>query len=333
MNLDAYTKAHSALAILDASSLTGRVQASGADALDLLHRMSTNDLRPLFTSPGKGAQTILTTEKARIIDLITVIAEPKGALLITSKDHEQTVINWLDKFVIMEEAKFTNASGMVSHFLVFGPRALEYLTSATSIDLIGLETYDAVEIQIASIPVRLQKGNRIIESGFSIYCSNADKEALLAIMAEQVAELGGAIIDEDTFETIRIEDGIPKAPNELNDKHNPLETALVQAVSFTKGCYTGQEVIARLDTYDKVQRHLMGVRCEGEVALTIPQDLKTADGTSIGEVTSFTYSPALAASIGIAFVKTAFANNNSSVMIGESNVAGVISNLPFEIES
>jgi folate-binding protein YgfZ len=333
MNLEAYNKAHSTLAVLDASAITGRIKASGADALDLLHRMSTNDLRPLFTTPGSGAQTILTTEKARIIDLITVIAEENGALLVTSNDHEATVINWLDKFVIMEDAKFTTVTASISHILVFGPRALEYLTSATSIDLISIEKFQSKEVQIASIPVKIQRSNRIIESGFSIYCSSDDREALLAIMQEQIADFGGAIIDEDTYETIRIEAGMPKAPNELNDSRNPLEASLVQAVSFTKGCYTGQEVIARLDTYDKVQRHLMGIRTDGEVSLTTPAALSVADGTEIGQITSFTYSPGMNASIGMAFIKTAFANNNSSVLIGDSKIAATLTNLPFDIES
>ena len=333
MNLDGYYKAHTTLALLDASGITGRVLARGVDALDLLHRLSTNDLRPLFNSPGKGAQTILTTEKARIIDLLTVIATANGALLVTSKDHEQSVISWLDKFTIMEDAKFTAVSNDISHFMVFGPRALEFLTSATSVDLISLQQFDSVELQLASIPIRLQKTARIIESGFSIYCDSTDHDALLAIMTEQLSEFGGAIIDEDTYETVRIEAGISKAPNELNDKHNPLETALVQAVSFTKGCYTGQEVIARLDTYDKVQRHLMGVRCRAEVSSSLPIVCYGADGTTIGEITSLTISPILGVSIGIAFIKTAFANPNSLITVGDEHLPATLINLPFEIES
>jgi aminomethyltransferase len=332
MNLEAYKKAHGALALVDASALTGRIRATGTDVLDLLHRMSTNDLTPLFGKPGKGAQTILTTEKGRIVDLITVIATSDGALLVVSKDHEQKVIQWLDKFVIMEDAKFANATAEISQFILFGPSALEFLTTKSATDFIALENFSSVETEIDSIPVRIQKSNRIIESGFSIFCDAKDHDALLAMLEEEIAEFGGTVLDADTYETIRIEAGLPSAPNELNEKHNPLETALVQAVSFTKGCYIGQEVIARLDSYDKVQRHLMGVKFTSNLnGTTAPLALQASDGTEIGEITSLTFSPSLDASIGIALVKTAFANPNASVKsLGND---AVLTKLPFDTEA
>src|SRR2546430_13255243 len=100
MTTEAYYKAHRSLALFDASERFGRVAAGGADAIDLLHRMSTNDLLFLIGNPGTGAQTVLTTEKGRIIDLLTVLSKEKGALLITSGGREERVIAWLDKFVI-----------------------------------------------------------------------------------------------------------------------------------------------------------------------------------------------------------------------------------------
>lgn len=332
MNLQAYESAHSALALLDASALTGRVFARGADALDLLHRMSTNDLTPLFGKPGVGAQTLLTTEKGRIVDLLTVIAESDRALLVTSRGTEQRVIEWLDKFVIMEDAKFEIATASISHLLIFGQSALGYLSFETGADLIALENFHSLEVTIGSIAVRLQKSYRIIESGFSLFCDAKDTEALMIYLSEGIESLGGAVIDSDTFDTLRIEAGIPIAPNELNEKHNPLETSLVHAVSFTKGCYIGQEVIARLDSYDKVQRHMMGVQLANQIdSAEMPMKVTSADGTEIGEVTSFTYSPKLLTSIGLAFIKTAFANPNSTVSI--NGTSAQLIKLPFETES
>src|SRR5436190_16381412 len=101
MNTEEYLKAHKSLALYDASRRFGRVAAQGNDAIDLLHRMSTNDLLPLIGKEGSGAQTVLTTEKGRIIDLITVLSHGNSALLITSGSHEEQVITWLDKYVIM----------------------------------------------------------------------------------------------------------------------------------------------------------------------------------------------------------------------------------------
>src|SRR5579864_7909625 len=106
MNTESYQKAHSSLALFDASSYFGRIAATGQDAIDLLHRMSTNDLLPLIGRAGSGTQTVLTTEKGRIIDLVTVLSHGKDALLITSGGREEEIIEWMNKFVIMEDAKF-----------------------------------------------------------------------------------------------------------------------------------------------------------------------------------------------------------------------------------
>src|SRR6476620_2815566 len=103
MNNEAYRIAHKSLALYDASKGFGRIAATGADAIDLLHRMSTNDLLPLINKPGAGAQAVLTTEKGRIIDLITILSHGRDALVITSGGREEQVIQWLDKFVIMED--------------------------------------------------------------------------------------------------------------------------------------------------------------------------------------------------------------------------------------
>ena len=114
MNTEEYQKAHKSLALFDAASRFGRVAALGSDAIDLLHRMSTNDLLPLIGKSGTGAQTVLTNEKGRIIDLLTVLSQGKEALLITSSGREEHVIQWLDKFVIMEDAKFEKRSDEMS---------------------------------------------------------------------------------------------------------------------------------------------------------------------------------------------------------------------------
>src|SRR4051812_20490020 len=106
MNSEVYLKAHKSVSLFNASRQYGRVEASGVDAIDLLHRMSTNDLLPLIGKPGTGAQTVLTTEKGRIIDLVTVLSHGNSAVLITSGGREDQVIQWLDKYVIMEDAKF-----------------------------------------------------------------------------------------------------------------------------------------------------------------------------------------------------------------------------------
>ncbi len=332
MNTESYTKAHQSLALYNASVRFGRVAAIGPDAIDLLHRMSTNDLLPLIGKPGAGSQTVLTTEKGRIVDLITVLSQGKDAMLMTSGGKEEEVIEWLHKFVIMEDAKFEKRSGEIAQFLLFGPKAMSLLQKFTDVKLITLENFHFLEIEIGGIPARLQKTNRIIESGWALFVDMEKMADLLAFLIPEIDGTGGTVIDDDTYDLLRIEAGIPLAPNELNGKHNPLETTLVQAVSFTKGCYIGQEVIARLDTYDKVQRHLMGITIERTFQNTpLPVPVTNAEGEHIGEMTSFAFSPAMEKWVGLAFIKSAFAIPEMQAGIGEEKIAATLVKLPFEL--
>jgi len=330
VNTEEYTRAHIAAGLYDASRRFGRVQASGPDAIDLLHRMSTNDLLPLIGKRGAGSQTVLTTEKGRIIDHLIVLSQGDSAFLITSRGNEQRVIEWLDKFVIMEDAKFTNASAEYLQYLVFGPRALTVMNELFGGEVSALENLHFVDRELAGTIVQVQRWHRIIESGWAVYAPKEHADAVLAALTETVFSAGGAVIGDETYNTIRIEAGLPEMPTELNEKHNPLETTLVQAVSWTKGCYIGQEVIARLDSYDKVQRHLMGITLEGSATVNgNPLQVKTASGEVIGEVTSTALSPTIGKTIGLAFIKSAYANPETTVHVEQGEATLV--KLPFDI--
>ena len=333
MNNEAYSKAHRSLALYDASHRYGRVSASGVDAIDLLHRMSTNDLLPLIGKEGIGAQTVLTTEKGRIIDLLTVLSAKATAMLITSGGREDIVIEWLNKFVIMEDAKFEKKTDEILQYLLFGPKALQFFEGMGHTGLIGMMNFQFVQIVINGYKVILQKTHRIIESGWAILVEKDLAEGVWQYLQMEVENMGGTVIDDHTYDLLRIEAGIPIAPNELNEKHNPLETTLVQAVSFTKGCYIGQEVIARLDTYDKVQRHLMGIEMSDGIDNThaLPLEVLNAENEKIGEVTSMAFSPALGKSVGLGFIKTAYAIPEMQARVGNEKLAAKLVKLPFEI--
>lgn len=292
--------------------------------------MSTNDLEPLIGKPGAGAQTVLTNEKGRIIDYLVVISKGTDALLVTSGGNEEQVIEWLDKFVFMEDAKFAKASDDIAQYLLFGPRALSVVSDLFGEEVLRLENLHFAGRELAGAQVHIQRWHRIVESGWAIYAANENAEAVLVALTDVVTKADGNIVSDETYNTLRIEAGLPEMPTELNQKHNPLETALVQAVSWTKGCYIGQEVIARLDSYDKVQRHMMGIVLDADLKLNGSTALVTNPvGEAIGEVTSAAASPTLGKTIGLAFIKSAFANPDTMVKVGEKQATLV--KLPFEV--
>lgn len=353
MDLATYEKVQSRLGFYDMTHVSGRLIGKGKDVLDLLHRLSTNDLRPLMEKPFMGTQTVLTNEKGRVIDLVNVISRDGDTLLTISGGKEQTVIQWLDKFTIMEDAKFIPATETLHQFGLFGPRSFDLIKQFTDQDLITMPSLAAFDTKIAGFPVMIQKYIRLAESGWLVFASSDIASDVKAFLEGEVLAMGGAVLDDDTFNLIRIESGVPVAPNELNDKHNPLESTLVSAVSFTKGCYIGQEVIARLDSYDKVQRHMLGIVVNGVAADVLAEvteaihlqkaidpnarvafELLSSEGTAIGEMTSFAVSPSLEKFIGLAYIRTAHATPGNKLILKvkpEELLPVQVVKLPFDV--
>ncbi len=365
MDTTAYERVHERAGFYDMTRAAGRLIGKGKDVLDLLHRLSTNDLRPLMEKQGLGTQTVLTNEKGRIIDLVGLISRSDDTLMTVSAGHEQQVIAWLDKYTIMEDAKFINATETLHQFGLFGPRSFDLVRQFTDIDLITLPTLSTIETTIAGFPVLIQKFVRLAESGWLVFVSSDVAGDVKQFLEAEVLALGGAVLDDATFDVIRIESGMPVAPNELNDKHNPLESTLVSAVSFTKGCYIGQEVIARLDSYDKVQRHMLGIVVNGVAAdvlaeVTEANQLQKAtdpnvrvafelypregeatggwsalgDVKAIGEMTSYAISPAMNRFVGLAYIRTAHATPGNKLLMKvkpEVLLPVQVVKLPFDV--
>jgi folate-binding protein YgfZ len=338
--LSDYEKVTNVAGVFDATATYGRLFARGKDAIDLLHRMSSGDVQLLEKENGKAALTALTNEKGRIVDVVMVIRdETSDIMLVTSRDKEQTVIQWLDKFTIMEDARFERATEAIAQFLICGPTATSILASYTNANLSSATRADVFGICANDIPATITKAPSLAGSGWFIFTGSEFKDALWSKLDSDIKKVGGGIIDDDLFELLRIENGTPIAPNELNEKHNPLETPLAkEAVSFTKGCYIGQEVIARLDAQGKVQRQLVGLKFEDKLPhvgdrISI-DDLESTNplGDEIGDVTSIAVSPKNGA-IGLGYVRSKYANPGAVVSVkdaeGNKLQASVVT-LPFE---
>jgi folate-binding protein YgfZ len=285
--------------------------------------------------------------------------------MTVSVGKEQQVIEWLDKYTIMEDAKFIRASETLHQFGLFGPRSFDLVKQFTDVDLINLPTFSTIETTVAGFPVLIQKFVRLAESGWLVFASSDVSGDVKQFLEAEVLALGGAVLDDETFDVIRIESGMPVAPNELNEKHNPLESTLVSAVSFTKGCYIGQEVIARLDSYDKVQRHMLGVVVNGVAADVLAEvndaaqlqkaldpnarvsfeifarDGEAAGGWSalgenkaIGEMTSYAISPGMDKFVGLAYIRTAHATPGNKLALKvkpEALLPVQVVKLPFDV--
>ena len=261
------------------------VKLSGPDGLDLLHRISTNDLSML--QDGEHKETILTTEKGRIVDIVSVVRmDAETVLLIPSSPRAKAVKEWIEKFIIMENVTASEEKGYV-HYLLTG----EALGSGKPSDWV----YFAVD-----------SGNTRIGH---FLVPREGEEQFKALLGER----GGRQMDPTEYQDFRIRAGMPEWPTEISSEVNPLEAGMGSLVSWTKGCYIGQEVISRLDTYKKVQKHLAQFDLDARPEI-LPVPI-VSQGVEIGVLTSVTSRPGYA---GLGYLRTG--HESDTMALGRSGV-------------
>ena len=304
-----YKSATTAAAVHDASYM-GRLKATSADTLDLLNRLSTNEVIGL--EPGQGAPTILTTDRGRILDAIIVVNTGEDILLLTSPGMQDAVISFLDKYTIMENLTVEDVTATTSMLAVWGPQSAERLAEAASVNLDGLPLYHSISGELGGRPVRLISCSLSDLPGFYVISSADDASAVW----QSLTDSGVTPMGESAYETARIYQGIPVQGSEMGEDFNPLEAGLIGSIDFAKGCYIGQEVIARLDTYKKVQKYLVKLAFDNADSVS-PGATLSHEGKPVGKVTSVASDPSTGQTIGLGYVRTAQAMAGTQLELAE----------------
>ena len=326
--LDEYAAAKQGAALHD-SSYCGRIKATGEDVLDLLNRISTNEVISL--QQGQGAPTILTTDRGRILDLITVHNLGEYILLLTSPQTRDEVIQWIDKYTIMEDVGLEDVTVDTAMLSILGPKAGAILATLVDTDLVDLAAYGWAHWTMAEADVQVIRRDLVGLPGFEVVTHERNAERVW----NEISAAGGVPMGLEAYQVLRAEQGAPTYGRELGDAYNPLEAGLWGLISFTKGCYIGQEVIARLDTYQKVQKHL--------VRLTFSTDKNedfhglegaslALEGKEVGAVTSVARVPSTGGLIGLGYVRNVAAEPGTSLSVagdegGHATVEAIA--LPF----
>ena len=308
--------ARSGVAIYD-SSAWGKILVGDRDRLRFLHNQSTADFEQLKS--GSGCDTVFVTSTARTIDLATGLVLDDGVLLIISPTRREYLFNWLDRYIFFaDRVTLVDQTDELASFTLMGVDSDRILAQLGCSDLADPILNNHQICQIADIEVRIVSGTELGLPGYRLIC-NAESGAVLY---QKIIELGAVAIDEDTWECLRIQQGRPKPDAELTEDYNPLEVGLWQTISFSKGCYIGQETIARLNTYKGVKQHLWGIKLAAPA--TVGTTL-TIDGEKVGVLTS--YSETDTGIFGLGYVRAKAGGVGLKVMV--SDVEGEVISIPF----
>jgi folate-binding protein YgfZ len=335
----AYDAARRRAAFVDRSD-RGRVVVSGSDRASYLQGLLTNDVVAL--KAGQGCYAAYLTAQGRMIADLHVYELGDVMLLAMPGGVKDAVMAKLDQFIFTENVQLGDVSGSFAQIAVVGPAAAAavatalgtagaraFQTSVTADTLRALPEHGNVRIQWsggAAIVARISDAG---EPGYDVYVESPYADALKAELASaDVAEL-----DASTAETLRIEAGVPLFHRDMDEETIPLEAGIEsRAISFTKGCYVGQEVVIRVlhRGHGRVARKLVGLTLDGSRAPASGAIVRAGE-REIGQVTSSTMSPALEKPIALGYVHRDFVAPGTKVSVDGASAEVVA--LPFTTRS
>jgi len=312
-----YSTAHSSVVLMDRSPL-GRIELSGADRADFLQRMSTNDMRQV--KGGKGVQTVLTTPEAHVVELLTVYPRGETLLCITDPQNRSKVFDWFRRNIFFrDKVKPRDVSTDTAQLTLFGPRSIELLTACGLSDASPFAAYESKAATIGDIDVLLGRVPDVAGGGFDIIGASDNAGLLWYKLMEAGKSMGISPLGTVAFEMLRIEAGVPLYSRELSEQFNPLEAGLNHAISFAKGCYTGQEVIARLDTYQRLKQRLARFALSSLPKEVGPIPLLGESGEA-GSLTSFVQLPT-GTVLGLGYVRAKAFAEGATFRLGTNSDA------------
>ncbi|HTH49833.1 MAG TPA: aminomethyltransferase family protein [Candidatus Limnocylindria bacterium] len=315
-------------------SFRGRLCLTGEDRIRLLNGQVTNDVKTL--APGTGCHAAFCSPKGRLVADAYIYALPQELLLDFEPGLTAPLLQRLEHHIVAEDVQVVEVAPYYGLFTVQGPQAAEVVGK---LGLFPELPSQSLAFASASDPtlgeLYLMNHARAGFTGFDLFVPTDALAAVLDKLVAAAKEVGGRLAGFTALEAARFEAGIPRFGIEMDETHLPPEAGLERdAISYTKGCYTGQETIARIRTYGQVTKALRGLRLADELAiLPVKGDKLVKDGREVGTIMSALKSPATGHHLALGYVRKECNGVGTGLTLrtaaGES--AARIVAVPFEI--
>lgn len=313
-------------AVLDLS-MRGRVCLLGADRATFLHGQVTNDIKRLRA--GEGCYAALVTHKGRMESDLQVWNLGEELLLDFEPGLVAAVTRRLEKFIVAEDVQVVDVAPHYGLLSVQGPRSAEAVAALGLFNPLPAAPYHSAGVADATLgQIYLMNQPRLRTSGFDLFVPLNSLAAVADKLIAAARAVGGRAAGWEAAEIARIETGIPRFGADLDETTLPPEAGLdAKAVSYTKGCYIGQEVLNRIRTIGHVNRILVGLRLPtGTAALPARGDKLLREGKEAGVITSAAQSPAFG-NIALGFVRREHADPGTELNF--TGGAARVTPLPF----
>ncbi|OFW11463.1 MAG: hypothetical protein A3H96_00745 [Acidobacteria bacterium RIFCSPLOWO2_02_FULL_67_36] len=322
-SLEQYAALHQGAGLVDRTGFQGRLRLTGADRRTYLQGLLTNDIVAL--APGGGCYAAYLTAQGRMISDLRVFETGDSILADLPASRAALVRTRLADLVFSEDVEVADLTSATAQLAVCGPRAAGVLASALAACRSADEPSPPSELldrmalfangrwDFRGAPLTVARGDEFGVPAFDLVLPLGGKDDLSRLLRDA----GAMAVDPATADTCRIEAGRPLFGVDMDEETIPLEAGIEdRAISLTKGCYVGQEIIIRVlhRGHGRVARRLVGLTLDGDVVPS-RDDVVRSGEKEIGRVTSATLSPALTRPIALGYVHRDFADPGTSVAV------------------
>jgi len=323
--------------LIDLSS-RGRILVCGSEAVQFLNGLITNDMKTLAEHswmpaafPNVQGRLIASVRVIRLQDVETDRNVCPAFLIDTEAATHDRVLKTIERFTLAGDFRVADVTNHTAHITVQGIKAPQVVSDVVGVEAVEFARTEARQISWPRNEVSddstLLRATHTGEDGFDLIVKATEAASLW----DALHAAGGRPVGYDALEMLRIEAGIPRYGIDMDESNVVTETALDDAVSYTKGCYVGQEIIARIKYRGHVAKKLTGIKFAQAVRVEAGAAIKSMDDKEIGRLTSTTYSPHLGRTIALGYAKYDYLTPDTDVkiIVGDEQLAAQVTALPF----
>ena len=325
ISIDEYRAVREAGAGLIDLSARGRILVSGSEAEMFLNGLITNDVKTLELNSWMPAA--FANVQGRLLAAVRVIHRQDGFLLDTETVTRETVIKLLEKFTLAGDFRLSDFTESTALLSVQGPKAADVVRVIFKDEAAAIDGQRVVNVELGEHSVTSIRATHTGEDGFDLF---VERHAM-QVLRDALLNVGASPVAAETLETMRIEAGILRYGIDMDETNVVTETNLEDAISFTKGCYVGQEIIIRIKHRGHVAKKTTGIILEGSSIAPRDSKIISEGEKEIGRVTSSTFSPRLERAIALAYVKYDYLAPGTRVKVvgPDYETGGAVTDLPF----
>jgi folate-binding protein YgfZ len=300
----------------------GRLRIAGKDRVSFLNGLLTNDVSQLKENGGQ--RSALLNSKARVLADLRLYAQTDSLLVDTGESPASHVKEILDRFIITEDVQIHDATSDLVQLTVQGPKSSEAIKQ-----VLGTEAHDLKQLEQRGLgPSTIIARDRTGQSGYDIILPVLEAESVWHGFLLNGGEIGLNPVGSRALEILRLEGGYPKYAADMDENTIVLEAGFKDALNFTKGCYLGQEVVARATHIGRVNKQLVGLEVDTKASIP-PRSKLMSDGKEAGFITSAEFSPGLGKVASLGYVNREFAKEGTKVTVqsDQTSFAAVVTKI------